>query len=159
MKTLILPLLLSLAAPAAAAQPARRQQPQQVRLPNQRQRVVVLPVRRPQHLRVQSCGIGRWVDGVFTCQAGPVERALDRLNDTIEGDRAAIQMQQWAIQSAAEASAQAMIEANKRAADEAAYIRAITVIPPPPAGLGPIPDEKIYKRLAPNGIVIYSNVQ
>ena len=94
-----------------------------------------------------------------TCQADPVERALDRLNDTIEGDRAAIQMQQWAIQSAAEASAQAMIEANKRAADEAAYIRAITVIPPPPAGLGPIPDEKIYKRLAPNGIVIYSNVQ
>jgi len=68
MKTLILPLLLSLAAPAAAAQPARRQQPQQVRLPNQRQRVVVLPVRRPQHLRVQSCGIGRWVDGVFTAQ-------------------------------------------------------------------------------------------
>ena len=63
MKIPILLLLLSFTAPAAAAQPAFRQQFQQ--------RIVVVPVFRPQPPpRMQSCGIGRWVDGGL-----PVKRA------------------------------------------------------------------------------------
>jgi hypothetical protein len=163
MKIPILLLLLSFPAPAAAAQPAFRQQPQQVRQQFQ-QRIVVVPVFRQPQPRMHSCGIGRWVDGVFTCQAGPIERALDRLNDTLERsntERTIIESQQWALRSAEAAREQAQIEAARKAASDAAYVRAMTVIAPPPAGLGPMPEstDGIRKRVAPNGTVIYSNVQ
>ena len=171
MKPVILLLLLSFIAAAAEAQQVRRPGPQatvhrqqlhgtqatlrrhqlQARPPAFRQPIIV-------QRRGGSCGIGRWVDGVFTCQAGPVERALDRLNYTIGNNYSAIQIQQSAIQSAAEANAQAQLEAANKAASDAAYNRS-TIVFPPPAGLGPIPDEKIYKRVGPNGIVTYSNVQ
>jgi hypothetical protein len=177
MKTLILLLLLSFTAAAAEAQPARRfesqatlhrqqvqARPPVVRQPIQ-QRAVVVPSLRPQpQLRGGSCGIGRWIDGVFTCQAGPVERALDRLNDTLErshSEQSTIQLREWSIRVNEEQRALAQIEAHKRAADEAAYTRAMTVIAPPPAGLGPMPESNdgIRKRVAPNGTIIFSNVQ
>ena len=172
MKTLILLLLLSVTAAAAAAQSPQRlaphatihrwhfqaARPPAFRQPIQQRTVVVPAFRRPIIVhRGGSCGIGRWVDGVFTCQAGPVERALDRLNYTIErsySEQSAIQ----AIQADQEQRALAQIEAANKAASDAAYIRSTNVFAPP-AGLGPIPDEKIYKRVGPNGIVTYSNVQ
>ena len=164
MKIPILLLLLSFTAPVAAAQPAFRQQPEQVRQQFQ-QRIVVVPVFRPQpQLRMHSCGIGRWVDGVFTCQAGPIERALDRLNDTLEKssrEQTAIQLREWSIRANETQREQAQIEAARKAASDAAYVRAMTVIAPPPAGLDPMPEstDGIRKRVAPNGTVIYSNVQ
>jgi hypothetical protein len=173
MKTLILPLLLSLATPAVAAQPALgpqtalRQQhrmvaPSSFRHQHQ-QRVVVASPFRQQSQPVRNCGIGRWIDGVFTCQAGPVERALDRLNDTLEryySDQTTIQVQQLVLQRAEAQRDQAMIEANWKAASDAAYVRAMTAIPPPPV-LGPAAESTdiIYRRVASNGTITFSNVQ
>jgi hypothetical protein len=125
------------------------------------QRVVVAPAFRPrrQQRAVLNCGIGRWIDGVFTCQAGPVERAIDRLNDTIGisySEQSAIQ----SIQADHEQRALAQIEANNKAASDAAYNRSMIVFPPP-AGLGPMPasDDGIRKVVGPNGTVMYTNVQ
>ena len=79
-----------------------------------------------------------------TCQAGPIERALDRLNDTLERSsrkkQTAIQLREWSIRANEAQREQAQIEAARKAASDAAYVRAMTVIAPPPAGLGPMPE-------------------
>jgi len=181
MKTLILLLLLSFAAAGAKAQsPQRlatqatlhRQQLQAARPPAFRQpvqqRAVVAPAFR-QPIIVQrgggSCGIGRWVDGVFTCQAGPVERALDRLNDTLERssvEQTRFYSQESVLRAAEARAALAQAKANEKAASDAAYIRAMTPVFAAPAGLGPMPeptDDGIRRQMAPNGTIIFSNVQ
>jgi hypothetical protein len=163
MKTLILLSLLSLTASAAEAQSVRLQP---ARNPYAHRTVVVPAFRQPVIVqRGGSCGIGRWIDGVFVCQAGPVERALDQLNDTLarrqaQDEQAAIS--QRLAERAALDQALAQHKANEKAASDAAYMRAMTPVFAPPAGLGPTPepaDDGIRKQVAPNGTIIFSNVR